>query len=80
VIIAIASKTVFSPATAASAQGQFAGVEFSAVRSGFEAIDTRTGEFWEYGQPIGVSGKLMLRQTGRISKLGQPEIPLSVDK
>jgi hypothetical protein len=44
----------------------------------FTAFDIRTGEFWSYAHQR--TGSMSLVAAGKITKLGQPEIALSVEK
>ena len=75
----IACKALISPGTTASAQSTaFAGVQFTGDVGHISAFDTRTGEFWGYKEQK--LGSMDLVTVGRITKLGQPQIVLSVDK
>jgi hypothetical protein len=63
-LAAIVFKQYFSPDAVALAQGQFAGVQFTAERGSYSFFDTRTGEvFRYYGAVI---------EKHRLTKLGQP--------
>jgi hypothetical protein len=59
----IASNQLVSPLVA-SAQGSFAGVQYTGFPNSF--FDSRTGEIWEYYTAGEFQGKL------RLTKLGQP--------
>lgn len=63
----IGCKTVISPGKTASAEGPFAGVQFTSFYSGvgvYVFFDPRTGEIWEYHR-----GELVHKY--KIGKLGE---------
>jgi hypothetical protein len=66
-LAAIAFKPLISPEMI-SAQGSFAGVQFTMSGRGFYFFDTRTGEIWGYGSQDGTLGA----QQWRLTKLGAP--------
>jgi hypothetical protein len=69
----IACKPLINPETTASAQGPFAGVQFTSDRGASGAFfDTRTGELWLYdvGYQKEFGGKMFRKF--RLTKLGQP--------
>jgi hypothetical protein len=63
----IAFKPLISPETTASAQGQFAGVQFNGGLASDDIgfFDPRSGEIWGYS-----GGELWSKR--RLTKLGQP--------
>ena len=65
----IAGKTVISPEATASAQGAFAGVQYT--NGGLSFFDSRTGEVWEYNYQSPAQGVQFMRKF-RLTKLGQP--------
>jgi hypothetical protein len=81
-LVIICCHQYVSPATTVKAEVPFAGVQFVANvnTDGFQAYDTRTGEFWFYGDSLDRKGFLKLETADKISTLGQPEIQLSVDQ
>jgi hypothetical protein len=76
-LIANALNPYVNPFTTVRAQGTFSGVQFGGA-SGLSFFDARTGEFWSYAWQR--TGLLTLKQAGKVSRLGQPQIQLSVDK
>jgi hypothetical protein len=74
----IACKPLINPETTASAQGPFAGVQFTGGVLGFSVYDTRTGDFWGYdNEREGSNYVLRLKTSGRLPKLGAQVIPLA---
>jgi hypothetical protein len=77
-LLLIACNQYINPVTTASAQGPFAGVQvyFDTAGSGFIALDTRTGDYWEYAANGGhVPFAQTLRMKGKLTKLGEPSMP-----
>jgi hypothetical protein len=68
-LVVIACKTVIAPETTASAQGPFAGVQFTSDTGQMFFFDTRTGEGWEYNYK---GGRPEVWDKWRVTKLGQP--------
>jgi hypothetical protein len=66
-LLVIATNSVLRPTTA-SAQGSLSGVQFLAAGRGVWAIDTRTGDVWQY--PYGGPGPV--EHVGKITRLGNP--------
>jgi hypothetical protein len=60
----IAVRPYVSPDTVAHAQGQFAGVEFSAGAGGLNFFDTKTGEIWGYNNAGPYKEKFRLTKVG----------------
>jgi hypothetical protein len=65
-LLAIACNSVVRPTTV-SADSALSGVEFLAIGPGFMAIDTRSGDIWEYPYEPGNPTHM-----GKITRLGQP--------
>jgi len=65
-LLTIAGNSVVRP-TSVSADGALSGVEFLAIGPGFMAIDTRSGDIWEYPYRPGTPSHM-----GKITHLGQP--------
>jgi len=77
-LVAIASNQYTNPRTTVQAQASpFAGVQFTGGRTEFSAFDQRTGEWWVYSYVH--KGAFGLVMAGKLTKLGQQEIPLSVE-
>ena len=66
----IACRTVISPETTASAQGSFAGVQFTSTYGTNTFFDTRTGEVWVYHGNDEAPGQLIVKF--KVTKLGEP--------
>jgi hypothetical protein len=60
----IALRPYVNPDAVAHAQGQFAGVEFSAGPGGLNFFDTKTGEIWGYNNAGPYKEKFRLTKVG----------------
>jgi hypothetical protein len=68
-LVLIACNQYVHPATTASAQAQFAGVQYVVDHVFF---DTRTGEIWTYFGPNNDAWSNKPMEKARLVKLGQP--------
>jgi hypothetical protein len=57
-LVMIACNQYVHPQTTASAQAQFAGVQFAIGEGGLVFFDTRSGEVWAYEGQTGALGNL----------------------
>ncbi len=77
----IACNHYVSPPATASAQGPFAGVQFSG--NGFSFFDTRTGDLWTYSDRAGDYkdhyDRWEWEYFGKVTKLGQPLVGGVID-
>jgi hypothetical protein len=67
-LVLIACHHYADPSSKASAEGPFAGVQFSGVGYSFVLFDSRTGDVWYYDQ----GPREMLVHHTRVSAPGQP--------
>jgi hypothetical protein len=67
-LTAIVCKTFFNPETTASAQGPFAGVQYSRVGAIYSFFDTKTGDIWEYDR----SEQQRRTWHAKVANLGEP--------
>ena len=72
-LLVIACKPVVQP-NGVAAQGPFAGVQFFSdnPKIGIWAVDTKTGDLWQYNFHPGNGTPLEPERVGRITQLGKP--------
>jgi len=71
--VMIACNQLVNPATAAQAQGPFAGVQFSGGTWSFVLFDSRTGDIWQYSRVGGIGAEGKVEHT----KISAPGVPAS---
>jgi len=72
-LLVIAGNSLINPKQNVAAAGKFSDVQFSYAMGGILAVDTRTGDIWDYG--LGGEGGSGVQLLGHIDEIGKPLIP-----